>query len=114
MKIVGKTIYMTRGDTETITVSLRDSTGADMPLVVGDTIYFTVKSSPQTEDKILQKVITTFDEGKAIIDIVPEDTKSLLAPSECVYDVQLTRADGSVTTIIKPSNFVIEEEVTYE
>lgn len=112
MKVIGTNIYMTRGDSETITVSLRQE-GAEIPLVEGDTIYFTVKTNSQTEDKVIQKVVTTFDDGKAIISILPEDTK-YLPFTTFVYDVQLTRADGSVITIIKPSEFVVEEEVTYE
>jgi len=45
---------------------------------------------------------------------VPADTKDLPAPLECVYDLQLSKADGSVITIIRPSKFTIEGEVTYE
>jgi hypothetical protein len=105
---------MIRGDSETITVALQDSTGAAVPLVDGDVIYLTVKSDTQTDDKILQKVVTSFTDGKAIIAIVPSDTKHLPAPIELMYDVQLSKADGSVITIVKPSKFVVEGEVTYE
>jgi hypothetical protein len=113
VKIVGTSIYMTRGDSETITVSIRDSDGNDIPLAAGDTIYFTVKSSIEATEKAFQKVITNFTDGKAIINILPEDTKSLPF-TELVYDVQWTSAAGKVTTIIKPSKFIIEGEVTYE
>lgn len=114
MKIIGNSIFMTRGDSETITVSLQDSAGVDVPLTAGDTIYFTVKPDTQTDEKILQKVVTSFTDGKAIIAIVPSDTKHLPAPIELMYDVQLSKADGSVITIVKPSKFVVEGEVTYE
>ena len=113
MKIIGNSIFMIRGDSETITVSLQQD-GVDVPLVAGDTIYLTVKSDTQIDEKILQKTVTSFADGKAVITILPADTKSLPAPIELMYDVQLSKADGSVITIVKPSKFVVEGEVTYE
>lgn len=112
MIVTGTKISMTRGDSETITVSIRKD-GEDIPLVAGDTVYFTVKNDANTEDKVLQKVVTEFDDGKAIIEILPGDTKHLPF-TEFVYDVQLTKTDGGITTIIKPSKFIVGEEVTYE
>ena len=113
MKIDGTNISMIRGDSESITVSCLNAAGNPIPLVAGDIIYLTVKSSIATEVKIFQKEIITFTDGKAIIEILPSDTKTLqFIP--LVYDVQLTKANGVVTTIIPPSKFVIEGEVTYE
>ena len=114
MQISNTNISMIRGDSESITVAMQDSTGAAVPLVDGDTIYFTVKADTHTDAKIMQKIVTSFTDGKAIITIVPADTKDLPAPLECVYDLQLSKADGSVITIIRPSKFTIEGEVTYE
>ena len=114
MRINNTNISMIRGDSETITIQLQDSMGVAVPLVDGDTIYFTVKSDTQTDTKIFQKVVTSFTDGKAIITIVPADTKSLPAPIDLIYDLQLSKADGSVITIIRPSKFVVEGEVTFE
>jgi UDP:flavonoid glycosyltransferase YjiC (YdhE family) len=53
-----------------------------------DTIYFTVKTSAQTVQKSLQKVVTNFDSsGEAVIEILPEETKDLRF-GQYVYDVQ--------------------------
>ena len=113
MKISGTNIEMVRGDTEQLTVSREDADGTQIPFEVGDTVYFTVKVDVHTEDIILQKTITSFTDGKAIVVIDPADTSSLDYGSY-MYDVQVTEADTSVTTIIWPSRFRVSGEVTYD
>lgn len=106
-------IYMTRGDSETIRVALTDTEDVAIPFAVGDTVYFTVKTDANTPTKVLQKNITSFVDGKAVISILPTDTSSLNYGAY-LYDVQWSRADGFKRTVITPSRFVIEQEVTYE
>ena len=113
MKVTGTNIAMIRGDSETITVSCRDIDGADLLFTTGDQIYFTIKENTKTAVKILQKIATQFVDGKAIIEIDPLDTKPLKYQTY-VYDVQWINVSGKVTTIIPPSKFTIEDEVTYE
>mgnify|MGYP000872505127 FL=1 len=113
MEIQGYNISMIRGDTETIKVSCKDAQGVGVPLEDGDTLYFTVKQSVTTERKEMQKVITEFPDGIAYINISHDDTKSMSFRSY-YYDIQLTRADGTVKTIIPPSKFTVEGEVTYD
>ncbi len=113
MEIQGYNISMTRGDTETIKVSCKDAQGVDVPLEDGDTLYFTVKRFVGTEEKEMQKVIPEFPDGIAYINISPDDTKSMSFRSY-YYDIQLTRADGTVKTIIPPSIFTVKGEITYD
>ena len=113
MKVNGKKLKMVRGDSEAITVKLTNAAGELMPLVPGDTVYFTVKDSAYTEVKLLQVVVTEFEEGVALITIRPEDTKQLPF-REYVYDVQVTFENGAAKTVIPKSSFVVAEEVTYE
>ena len=113
MEIQGYNISMIRGDTETIKISCKDSEGVDVPLGDGDTLYFTVKYSVGTDEKEIQKVITEFPEGIAYINITPDDTKFMRFRSY-YYDIQLTKLDGTVKTIIPPSIFTVKGEVTYE
>jgi hypothetical protein len=101
-----KNISMTRGDSESLTVK-------GLSLVNGDAIYMTVRTNVNTARKELFKEITEFVNGEAVIGITPEDTNNLRF-STYVYDIQLTRADGTVTTIIKPHEFKVEGEVTYD
>ena len=113
MEIQGYNISIIRGDTEAIKVSCKDAQGVDVPLEDGDTLYFTVKASVDTEKKEIQKVITEFPDGIAYIDISPADTK-IMGFGSYYYDIQLTREDGTVKTIIPPSKFTVKKEVTYE
>ena len=106
MTIKGTQIRMTRGDSETLTVTLEDDS-----FVEGDTVYMTVR--PDVEEAIsFQKVVTVFLDGAAVFGIEHDDTEGLDF-GEYVYDVQLIRADGTVKTLVKPSKFILEEEVTY-
>jgi hypothetical protein len=113
MNVNGTNLEMIRGDTEVLTVSCVNSEGEPINFETGDKVYFTVKESVTSTLIIFQKIITEFVEGKAIITILPEDTKNLKF-KPYVYDVQLTQADGTVTTIVPPSSFVVGSEVTYE
>lgn len=98
-------IAMTRGDSESITVT------CSVPFTSGDTVYFTVREDAES-GIVLQKVITEFADGRAIIPILPEDTEPLDFGTY-LYDIQVTRAGGVVTTLIIPSRFKLNEEVTY-
>lgn len=113
MKVDGKNMSMIRGDSESITVSCSDTNGNLIPLVSGDKIYFTVKEDEYRTEKIFQKIITEFIDGKAVINIIPTDTKNLKFKTY-KYDIQLSQANGTVRTIIPPSNFTVGAEVTYE
>ena len=113
MKVNGTDLAMIRGDSESITLSLKDG-AAVIPFVTGDTVYFTVKGSPIVDEIALQKIVTEFNEdGNCIIEIAPNDTKDLEFRSY-VYDIQLNRLDGTVTTIVPCSKFAILQEVTYD
>ena len=106
MKVSGKNLSMTRGDTESLTVSVKDR-----PFEAGDTVYFTVRSKV-CAPIVLQKIATEFMDGKAQFSIAPADTEGLPF-GNYVYDVQWTQADGTVITIVKPAVFALTEEVTY-
>lgn len=112
MKINGTNLAMTRGDSETITIKVKEGTDY-VNLEFGDTIYFTVKINTNVAEKLIQKVITAFDAGVAVIEIEPEDTKNL-APRGYQYDIQWVDKNGRVTTIVAPSVFKIEPDVTFE
>ena len=113
MKIQGSSISMTRGDSEAIKVTVKDTLGNVIPLVTGDTIYFTVRKNILDPTKVIEKIITEFDDGQALITIRPQDTNNLRFTAY-VYDIQLTKENGTVKTIIPPSRFLITGEVTYD
>lgn len=113
MKVDGTNLSIIRGDSGSITVSLTDNNDVKIPLVNGDTVYFTVKLNTGTDIKLIQKVVTVFSDGDAIIDIEPADT-ALLAYKSYKYDIQVVNASGKVTTVVAPSLFIVEPEITFE
>ncbi len=85
-----------------------------VPLVTGDTVYFTVKVSASDTAKAFQKVVASFNtDGSATITIDPSDTKELNI-GDYVYDVQITFETGDVKTVIPMSKFRLAAEVTNE
>ena len=101
-------IKMIRGDSEVLLISCKGYS-----FVQGDKITFTVRKSRRDTTKHLQKIATEFVDGKAVININPEDTSGMDF-GEYIYDVQLDRMDGVVKTIVKPAAFTVELEVTYD
>lgn len=107
-------LKMTRGDTEYLTVGHYQSLeGVETlkPFVIGDTVTLTVREYVGSSDVILSKVVTAFVDGKARFEFNPVDTKDLEF-AKYVYDVEVKKADQSITTILKPSIFEITGEVT--
>lgn len=122
MIVNGNDIEMIRGDSETIGLTFRHEAkegqekGDLVEFEEGDILYFTVKRSVNTETRAIQKKIDLFtnsENGEVNISINPEDT-SHLDYGNYVYDMQFSKHDGTVKTIIPPSDFIIGGEVTYE
>lgn len=109
-------ISMIRGDSYPFAVSYKLN-GVATALVAGDTVYFTVKKNVEDTEKVLQKVITDFVDGKAIIEILPSDKAAFWAgniPVNYIYDVQINFASGLVKTVIGPSTLTVYPGVTDE
>lgn len=107
-------IEMIRGDTFNLEIRLINQSTGESYLEPGDTVYFTVKKSINTEDVLIQKILTIFPDDRIVVHLTPEDTKNLKY-GNYIYDMQLTKVNNSeVFTFIKPSDFSIEGEVTYD
>lgn len=105
---------MVRGDSEALTIKLFDQDGVtQVDFEFGDTVYFTVREALGDTATTLQKVVIAFTDGEALIQIDPSDTNTLFFKTY-VYDIQWTKADGQVKTIIPASDFTILAEVTYD
>ena len=104
LKIVNNKVYLVRGDSGAITVTVLNADGSIRVIQPDDEILMTVRASP-TSEILFQKT------GSEII-IEPEDTAALAFGTYC-YDVQITLADGTVDTVIPKNDFVVLEEVTY-
>ena len=105
VKVEGTNIYMTRGDTATINLSIKDKDKNEYELGEGDVVVFSAKREVEDKNYVIQK---TFVDKEIVIE--SEDTK-LLPFGEYVYDVQLTFVDGKVATVVTPSKLILEVEV---
>ena len=86
---------MVLGDTGTF--SIAPKINGEKILKDGDTIFFTMRKLRE-KAIVVQKQITSFDEGVATIPILPNDTLSL-EPGNYIYDIKLYRSDGNVDTL---------------
>lgn len=107
-KVSGTTISLTRGDTFRATIDILNPDGSAYVPVNGDSIRFALKKNYKDSDVLIYKDISTAD---LELTIDPEDTKSLKMPSDYVYDIQLTHANGDIDTFIANAKFHITEEV---
>ena len=112
MIINGTDISMIRGDTEQLTVTCQTEDGELRPFVEGDKVTLTVAFRVGGE-VVLQKTAEAFPDGAAVFAFDHEDTNDLQAMAYR-YDVQLDLADGTVKTIVPPSRFTLEGDVTRE
>lgn len=101
-------LSVTRGDTLPIVINITNGT-SEYTLAEGDVITFTVKKSTDIgATALIQK---TMDSTTGpYCELTPQDTN--LPYGKYKYDVELKQADGRVFTVIKPSVFVVTEEVT--
>ena len=99
-------IKITRGDSAILQLALEDENVAPYLPTEADMVLLTVKTSTESDHVIFQKRLI---QGE--FRLQPGDTKAL-EYWQYVYDVQLIKADGFVTTVIPPSVFEVGEEVT--
>lgn len=100
------TITIVKKDTAYFSISLDN-----YELMNGDILTFTVAREKESQNPLIQKRITEFDEGLAVIFLDTEDTN--LDKGSYYYDIQLNTHDGLVDTIVGPAKFKIIEGVTY-
>lgn len=108
VKVTGTTIEMTRGDSAFFDVGLETADGEPYVPEDGDTIKFTVKSGYKDNTPVIEKYVNM---ETMRLELKPEDTKQLLMPFTYVYDMELTKADGTVDTFIDKAKLIISEEV---
>jgi predicted nucleic acid-binding protein len=101
-------IEVTKGDTKSITVILKSS-GVKVPFEVGDIITFTVKKRIGQLTNDIQKIVSTFTNGEAIINLTTTDTNIAIGTYQ--YDIQYDKENGERYTIIK-GRFVVGVGVT--
>jgi hypothetical protein len=106
-KTINNRIYLTRGDSAILNLSITDKDGNAYILSSGDTVVLTVKTDTVTTAYVIQKTLIN---GQ--FSILPSDTEAL-SYGDYIYDVQLVMNDGTTDTIIPPSLFHLDPEVTF-
>ena len=103
------TIKLTRGDTARLEITIKNSLTEEVyDMAPDDILSFTIKKSVKDETALVHKEC----KGTNTFHIEPKDTAAL-SFRKYFYDVQLTRANGDVYTVIVPTTFEIMKEVTY-
>ena len=103
------TIQLTRGDTARLEITIKNSlTEEAYDMAPDDILSFTIKKSVKDETALVHKE----SKGTNTFHIEPKDTAEL-SFRKYFYDVQLTRANGDVYTVIVPTTYEIMKEVTY-
>ena len=107
LNVLGKKIYLTRGDTAYISVSLKDASGGDYVPVPEDKLYFRVKKSIYKDELLVEKEINT---DTLVLEIIPEDTSRLEFGTYC-YEIELVTGSGQHFTVIENACFTIGAEL---
>ena len=104
-------IYLTRGDTADIAVSLKNLDDSDYEMQEGDTLWFRLKryATKDNSEILVEKTADVYDE-EVIISLVPEDTLGL-AFGEYRYEVELVTAEDKHYTVIADESFEVGKEL---
>ena len=106
--IFGTSISMTRGDTLNVILKLRFSDGLDYVYTEGDSCYFAVKKTYNSDEPYL--IHKAIDLQSGLLHLDPLDTESI-PYGDYKYDIQITLNDGTVDTVIPRATFTLLEEV---
>ena len=103
-------------ETNQMTIVMKDTASFDLAfdnyyLVSGDKVTFTVAREKESEQPLIQKVLTEFEGGLARIQLSSEETD--LPKGTYYYDIQVDTGDGRVDTVVGPAKFKVLEGVTY-
>lgn len=108
IKIEGKTITMTRGDTLRAAITINNEDGNPYAIQEGDAIRFACKQRYTDPDALILKEIPT---DTLELHLAPEDTKILSMGKSYFFDIQLTKSNGDVDTFISEGVLKILNEV---
>ena len=103
----GKNIYLTRGDTLKITVSIFDSKGNTYTPEPTDIIRFAMKHTYEDDEYTIVKIINN---NTRLLELTSEETSNLLF-GRYVYDIQLQKLDGEIDTFIPNGVLYLTTEV---
>lgn len=107
LKVSSKKIYLTRGDTAFLEISLLDEKGDPYTPEEGDDVIFRLKKSPTSKDVLIEKHINIDD---MVLEFEEDDTKDLKF-STYKYEIELVTVTGHHFTVIESTDFEIGVEL---
>lgn len=118
VKVVGKTITMTRGDSAHIEIQMEYEGGTSYEAMHGDIVRFTVKKNYDDSNPLIvidiEPYVPEGEETEIVesveLHILPSHTRDLRYGSY-KFDVQLLRINGDIDTFIDRGTFTLTEEV---
>ncbi len=104
-------IYLTRGDTADITLTITQLDGSDYEVQEGDTLIFRMKkyATKEASEVLIEKTALVSD-GEITFSLVPEDTLTL-AFGEYRYEVELVTDADDHYTVIADTEFEVGKEL---
>lgn len=107
-RVDGTNVYLTRGDSLMLQIGMKRDGEAYTPQT-GENVRFAMKAKYTDPDENVL-IVKDIPLDTMILEILPEDTKSLKFNKTYVYDIQYTDLQGHVDTFIL-GNFTLTEEV---
>lgn len=104
-------IYLTRGDTADIAVTLENMDESEYEMQEGDTLIFRMKkSATKGASEVLIEKFAAVDGTDITISLLPSDTETL-GFGEYRYEVELVTADDHHYTVIADEEFEVGKEL---
>lgn len=105
--VTGNQIFLTRGDTLILTLTLSNSDDSAYVPAVGDSIYFRLKKFATYPEILIEKEIDT---ATMILQLDESDT-DMLAFGDYRYEIEVVTAEGMHDTVIADELFTIGKEL---
>lgn len=104
-------IYLTRGDTADISLTITQLDGSEYEVQEGDTLIFRMKKYATKESsEVLIEKTALVSEGEITFSLMPEDTLTL-AFGEYRYEVELVTDADDHYTVIADMEFEVGKEL---
>ena len=105
--VTGNQIFLTRGDTLILTLSLFNHDGSVYVPAAGDSIFFRLKKFATYPNLLIEKQI---DISSMILQLDEADTAGL-AFGDYHYEIEVVTAEGMHDTVIADELFTIGKEI---
>ena len=107
LKVTGNKIYLTRGDTAFLEISLTDENGDEYTPSESDKVMFRLKKTAMSKTVLIEKEIDT---STMILELEESDTKDLQFTTY-VYEIEIVTGNEYHFTVIENTDFEIGPEL---